>query len=307
MLTIVTSGTGHVDIDALACGEAYGDCLNKSGDEAMTIFTPRLNASVPPMLRSLPMQWQYADECIVPSQLRGFAVMDVSNPQFFDPITTPDEILCVLDHHYGFADYWKARPAVASRVEAVGACATLVWEMAKERDSATRLNLSSYQLLLTAIVAHTLNFSSCVTTPRDIAAYNEILPFANVTDSWMVQYFREVSEHIIADPKAALLADQKHVGVGAAVYWLGQLELWDASVLLSQPYRDSICTIFDNESLGFANIISISEGINYMLADSPNTCELLASLIDGSVIDGRILKTNRMWLRKELEKLFMTK
>ncbi len=300
MTIIVTSGSGHIDIDALACAEAYGDYLGKRGDKAMVLFTPSLNATVPPMLRKLPTIWKSAKDYALPDDACDFVVMDVSNPDFFDPIVNHNKITEVFDHHYGFESHWNTRHDVRSWIVPVGACATIVWEKIKENGHANSLNATSYKLLLAAIVSNTLNFRSRITTARDISAYEEISGHTDFGSDGAKRYFEETSSTITSEPTASLLRDEKYLTLRSGDLWIGQIEIWDARSLMSDEKMRGIQEIFSDGRRGFANIVSISEGVNYIVSDSTSTIEMLKPFANGKSIGNNVYRTYELWLRKEL-------
>ncbi len=300
---VVTSGSSHIDIDALACVVAFQDFLAKQGLSSEVVLTPEPNATVPPMIRALSMAWTAGGAWKRPDGSCRYYVMDVSNPAFFDPVVRLEDVVCVYDHHHGFEPYWAAQQDARSLIEPVGACATLVWEDICRAGYGDALDGVSYKLLLTAIVSNSLDFRSQISCARDEVAYRDLTEKAGVGDAWKEDYFREVSASILADPVGALRRDCKSMALGGRRFWVGQIEVWDASALMDSFVRSDISGLFAQEGSGFANVVSISEGVNYLLADSAETVAYVAHCLPGSVLAPCLYRTEALWLRKEIAKL----
>ncbi|MER2519059.1 MAG: hypothetical protein ABTQ34_00010 [Bdellovibrionales bacterium] len=301
---VVTSGSSHIDIDALACVVAFHDYLAKRGESSEIVLTPEPNSTVPPMIRTLPMAWTSGRQWERPQCGCRYTVMDVSNPEFFDPVADLADVQSVYDHHHGFEAYWAARENVHAYIEPVGACATLVWEQICRAGYGDALDDASYKVLLTAIVSNTLDFRSRISCVRDEQAYRALVGRAHVGDAWKAAYFEEVSVSILADPIEALRRDCKRMSLGGRTLWVGQIEVWDARQMLGPPDCDAITNLLAKEGPGFANVVSISEGVNYLIADSVNTASYLGNVLSGEAVASCVHRTNALWLRKEIAKKF---
>lgn len=300
---VVTSGSSHIDIDALACVVAFQDFMAKQGLPCEVVLTPEPNATVPPMIRGLSMVWTAGCAWNRPDGVCRYYVMDVSNPAFFDLVVRLEDVVCVYDHHHGFELYWAARQGVRSLIEPVGACATLVWEDICRAGYGDALDGVSYKLLLTAIVSNSLDFRSQISCARDEVAYRALVEKAGVGDAWKEDYFRDVSASILADPVGALRRDCKSMSLGGRRFWVGQIEVWDASALMDSSDRSDMLRLLAQEGPGVANIISISEGVNYLLADSAETLACLGHSLPGAVLAPCVYRTETLWLRKEIARL----
>lgn len=304
---VISSGSSHIDIDALACVVAFHDYLTKKGDACEIVLTPMPNATVPPMIRALPMAWTSGREWKRQDRSCRFFVMDVSNPEFFDSVVCLDEVTRVYDHHHGFESYWATRHDVHSSIEPVGACATLVWEEICRTGYDEALGDVSYKLLLTAIASNTLDFRSRISCARDEYAYHALANLSGVGEDWKEAYFKEVSASILADPAESLRRDCKRMLLGSQSLWVGQIEVWNAAELLNTSGKATVAALLAKEGPSFANVVSISEGVNYLFADSPDTAAYLGSILPGRSVTPRIYRTDDLWLRKEIAKEFATR
>jgi inorganic pyrophosphatase/exopolyphosphatase len=258
------------------------------------------------MIKFLTTKWRHSTYYKPNINEDKFIIVDVSNPDYFDPIVNHNHIEAVFDHHHGYNKFWSSKIEVLSLIEPVGACATLVWEQIVKNRVEDKLDNVSYKLLLTAIVSNSLNFNSKITSQRDIDAYEQIISYVSLRDNWTQKYFEEVSENIFSDPISALLNDKKYFSIKDQNYWIGQIELWNASPLITTSFKGFMASLFKKVGKGFANIISISEGINYLYTDSINTLEFISSYLPGVILEECFYKTERLWLRKEIIKLFLT-
>lgn len=303
---VVTSGASHIDIDALACVVAFHDYLTKKGESSEIVLTPEPNATVPPMIRKLPMVWTKGCEWNRSDDGCRYDVMDVSNPEFFDSIVCLQDVARVYDHHHGFEAYWAAKENVQAVIEPVGACATLVWEEITRAGYSDALDEVSYKLLLTAIASNTLDFRSRISCARDEDAYRALAERAGVGGKWKEEYFRGVSASILADPVGALRQDCKRISLGGRILWVGQIEVWNAHEVVGIHGHEIITALLQQEGPGFANIVSIAEGVNYLLVDCPDTASHLGKALSCEALTPHVYRTNSLWLRKEIAKEFAT-
>ncbi|HCC04345.1 MAG TPA: hypothetical protein DEP51_05795 [Clostridiales bacterium] len=104
-MIIITSGRGNVDIDAYGGAIAYAYLLNLIGIKAKAVCTGNLNESITPSLLKL----EYKLDDYTKSEDDKFIVVDVSYKDFFDKIVEEDKIIEIIDHHYGYEEYWKEK------------------------------------------------------------------------------------------------------------------------------------------------------------------------------------------------------
>src|SRR3989339_1111560 len=155
---IITAGEKYNDIDALGCGVAYQKLLEPQGKSAAVVFRGPLNESVTKTIRS----WDYDLQVALLNNAAEFnyILVDVSEPSHFAKFVILDQVVEIFDHRYGFQDYWLERLGDKSRIDLVGACATLIWEEYKKAGLAKNIDTVSANLLSTAIVSNTLNMQA---------------------------------------------------------------------------------------------------------------------------------------------------
>ncbi|MFH1407812.1 MAG: hypothetical protein ABIJ36_03315 [Patescibacteria group bacterium] len=304
-ITVVTAGKGFIDIDALSCGVAYSELLNKEGKTAIAFLPAPFNYSITTLIRSWKLDFSTRNKDIINGN--KFVIVDVSDPDQIASFVREDEIVEIFDHHFGFEDYWKRKLGNSSHIEAVGACATLIWEEYGRRNKRTVVSKDSANLLYTAIISNTLNFRSSVTTSRDKKAFSELEKYTRLPNKWIEIYFREREKYIWSNPIKVIREDTKithfpNLGFELAI---GQVELWDSKKFLSGAI-DEIRTALKmyNNPYWFLTSPSICEGKNYIYSESSKVKELLEKVI-GARFNGYFGQTDKLWLRKEILRLLL--
>lgn len=288
----ITTGELYTDIDAFACAIAYSYLLNQKNIENKVYLPGPLNVSVTDTVKS----WDIVFENkITPSTEDKFIVVDVSEPSHIAKLANDSNIIEIFDHRYGFIDYYENLLGEKSKIELVGACATLIWEEYKKQNIA--INSLNANLLILAIVSNTLNFQSSVTTSRDTEAYDQLLEFIDMPSNWKENYFNEQAKYVEKNPRQAILEDTKDT-VGEILF--AQIELWNGSDFITKNKKEIKEAL---ESLDKPNwmisVPSISEGVNYIYTESEYIKNLLNKVIEIE-FDNDIAKTNKLWLRKEI-------
>ena len=105
-------------------------------------------------------------ECSAPlnSGKNEFILVDVSDPKYFESFVIAENIVEILDHHFGFEEYWTKRLGNKGCVEHVGSYTTLIWERFKAAGVEQQIGPIEANLLYTAIFANTLGLSAQVTS-----------------------------------------------------------------------------------------------------------------------------------------------
>lgn len=299
---IVTSGNRYIDIDAYASCIAYANFLRLKGKDAVAISTANLNESVTNSLLDLPekLETNY--------KLTGeekFIVLDVSNKDFFDDIVKEDKIIEILDHHYGYEEYWKEKLKENSHIENLGSIATFIYELYEKENMLDKISIGMAKLLLAAILDNTLNLKAKITTKRDCYAYSQLLKLSNIDNKFAEIYFKECQEKIFEDIAESIKNDTK-IGVEGEILpdVFGQLLLWNAKDILENKIISSVLNEFEDRWM--MNLISLEEGISYIISENESVKKNLEELFE-SKFDGNIMKLNQIWLRKEIIKKALEK
>ena len=297
-MIIVTSGARYIDIDAYASIIAYVNFLNLKGKNAIAYSSSPLNESITNSLRN--NKYTISSQ-IVFSDNDEFIVLDVSDPNFFDKSVDIDSVIQIIDHHYGFEDYWNSKSNVNTIIEKIGSVATIIFELFEKENLLDKLDKDLCLLLMAAILDNTLNFKAKVTTSRDIKAYKKLENLANLNFNYAEFYFNECETEINNNLKKAILNDTKLDNTGEKIPPVfAQLTVWNSSNILN-----NINLIY--ESLGtfkkpwLMNLISLKDGKSYLISNDKNIKFNLETTFNCKFIND-IAVLSDVWLRKEIIK-----
>ncbi len=288
----ITSGQSWTDIDAFACAVAYSHLLREKGIENKIYLPGVLNSSITNSI----LEWDIDFETQISIMEEDkFVVVDVSEPAQIASGVNENNIIEIFDHRYGFVDHWKNVLNEKSKIEMVGACATLIWEEYKKEK--IEIDFLNANLLILAIVSNTLDLKSSVTTDRDLSAFKELQEYTHLPKSWKEDYFNEQTKSVEENPIKAIVEDTK--GIVSDITF-AQIELWNGANFIQKNQKEIKETL---ENIGNINwmlsVPSIKEGINYIYTESDFLKDLLSQIIDIK-FDGDIGKTTKLWLRKEI-------
>jgi len=299
---VVTTGKDHTDIDGLACVLAFDELLKLEKKNSTAVCVGVFNYTITKMIREKPLKFDKQ----FPSDETEFVVLDVSEPTHFPQEVVVDRVIELIDHHFGFEDFWNRKIGNKAKIEPVGACATLVWEEYKKRGHLEKLSELSAELLAYAIVSNTLNFKASGTTKRDIEAFEDLIKRAKLECDWVRDCFKEQEKDILIDIQKAILTDikiheLKNLSLEVVI---GQMELWDSKNFITN-YQDQIEKILSGvkNEYWFFTSPSIFEGKNYLFAKNDKIKDLLLKSI-GAKFEGDIGTTDKLWLRKEILREF---
>lgn len=294
---IITSGSKYIDIDAYASCIAYANLLNLKGLNAKAISTANLNESITDSLISLP---EKLDQDYIIKGNERFIVLDVSDKNFFDTIIKEDKIIEIIDHHYGYESYWKKKLKNNSHIEEIGAIATIIFEFYEKENLVDKISHGIAKLLLSAILDNTLNLKAQITTKRDICAYEKLLKISGNRKNYNELYFKECQEKICKDIALAIKNDTKtDVESNILPNIFSQLLLWDTKEVLYNKDVYKILNSYGNKWM--INIISLKEGLSYIVSENKEVKEKLEELFNNKFKDD-IMKLNQTYLRKEIIK-----
>jgi len=79
-----------------------------------------------------------------------FIIVDVSNPEHFDPIVNKENIIEIIDHHTGYEEYWQNK--MNSNIEFIGSVCTQIYEIYVEKNKLHLLNTDLCKLLIAGIL-----------------------------------------------------------------------------------------------------------------------------------------------------------
>lgn len=302
MKVVVTGGADSVDIDKLACALAYKELLNlKSPEiESAILLLGELTESVTKEISGWGLTYSHdpnQGEC-------NYVIVDTSDPKYFTDFVDVNKVIALFDHHTGYTDYWRERLGDRSRIEFVGACATLIWEEFVTQGKLDEISRLSARLLGTAILSNTLNFNSELTNDRDREAYRQLQKFADLPNNWVTHYFTSVQTAVEVNVATALRKDsfvREYANLGFAIT-IGQLELWDGREFV-EKYRNLISqTLVDfGNDRWFFICPSIADKVSYIFSENDEVVTLLSRALEFPVHDG-VMTTDRLLLRKDINR-----
>lgn len=297
--TIVTSGTGYLDIDAYACIIAINELLRLQGKNSLAFSQAACNYSV---CRSL-IEDDPINDCL-PSDCTEenseYIIVDVSDPGYLEKSISPERVIAVYDHHTGFENYWRARLGENSHIRFIGAAATLIYGEWKQAGLLSDMSMSTARLLVAAILDNTLNLMSDNTSSEDICAFDELCKVAGIKEDWCAAYFNEVQESIEADLKNAIFGDIKRLEHNSILpSTFGQLAVWDAERVLER--LSDIRAWFKGTDNWLMNIIDIGRRCSYFVCDDEDCKADFEKLFDVK-FNGGVSRAKRPYLRKEIIK-----
>lgn len=299
--TLITGRRDFVDIDTLACAIAYKELCLLKGENVDSLLPQETNPSITEEILKWNMKY-YKDVKVICKET-SFILVDCSEKTELESFIIPDKITMIFDH-YGEPESWHNYPKIQLKIEDVGACATLIWEEFIKASLQRRISNVSANLLYTAIASQTLNFFSSVTTDRDIKAYNELKQYISLSPNWIMKYFKDVDSTRISDLKNALIRDTKIQSINNNTCTITQLELWDSEKIILQNIEliDEVLSSFETR-YAFLTSPSLKFGINFFVTSDPEL-QLILNKSIGAEFHGNIGKTSKLWLRKEMLKLF---
>lgn len=297
-MIIVTSGARYIDIDAYAGIIAYAKLLNLKGENAIAYSSSPLNESVTNSIRN--------SKYTISNQINltdndEFIILDVSDPDFFDKSVDMARIIQIIDHHYGFEDYWNSKSNVDTIIEKIGSVATIIFELYEKENLLEDLDKDMCLLLMSAILDNTLNFKAKVTTSRDIEAYKKLEKLSNSNFNYAEFYFNECENEINKNLKEAILNDTKlDNSSGKVPPVFSQLTVWDASSIL-----DDINLIYESlnsfKKPWLMNLISLKDGKSYLISNDDNI-KFNLKITFNCNFSNDIAILPDVWLRKEIIK-----
>jgi inorganic pyrophosphatase/exopolyphosphatase len=297
-MRIITSGYPFIDIDAYGAMVAYAALLNIQGQPSKAATSSKLNESIPVTLRNLraPVELNY-----LPNPGESFTLVDVSDPNHFDPIVNPDRIDEVIDHHPGNDNYWRDYPRNRIDIEMIGSVCTMMYERWARAGLLSTMDRVTATLLAAGILDNTLNFQAKITSERDQQAYRDLQGIAHLSSDWPAYYFSDCQQGIEKDLETAIRNDTKVVEFQGQpnVYAVGQIVIWDAQSIINDHMATIKRTVSSIQPTWFMNVVSIKGDKSYFVCDNPHVQNWLSNLL-GINFSGNVAPANRLWLRKEI-------
>ena len=246
---IVTSGSKFLDIDGYASIIAYTKFLQSKGVDAIAFSTAPFNASIPKELQEEDLSRKFlfsGDE--------KFIILDISNPNYFEKFVKEENIIEVIDHHFGYEDYWKNKNQTNVNIEKIGAVATLIFEKFVKENRQNILNTKMCKLLAAAILDNTLNFQADITTNRDKITFQTLLKLGALPSDFSDKYFLLCQNEVKNNFQDLIMKDIKEENLSNLPKIIGQIIFYDIDELMLN--KDKIIKVFSEYDDWFLNILS---------------------------------------------------
>ena len=299
-MKIVTNGRTGLDIDGYAGCVAYAEFLRAKGFEALAVSTATFNGSITEAAKSWSVQLATSYE---PAADDSFILVDISSPDQLDKIVDLQRVEKVIDHRPGYEDYWRNQSKAQVVIERVGAACTLVYEAWQKEELIAHLSLEAAKLMTYAILDNTLNFQAAISSQRDKEAYQQLSQIASLPNNWAEQYFVDCSQTLVAHFLKVLEGDLQFVNFKTLhkTLLVGQAVIWDDFALSRKQYGQARKMMSEKSEEWFVNFINLKDGRNQILTSSSLVANWLIELLGASWMPTKgIIKTERLWLRKEI-------
>lgn len=292
--TVITAGEKYTEIDTLACAIGYQEFL---GNTSLAVLPGPFNHSITSPI----LNWDLKFLSVIPKGEFQFAIVDVSDPDYIAKFVDQKRIFILIDHHFGFEEYWRNRLDDRAHIENVGACATQIWE--EFQKAGHTISTVSANLLSMAIVSNTLNFNASVTSERDRTAFAQLESFTSLPNSWIEDYFSEQQDFIEENLQKTLGDDLKQLPFPSleTPVWVAQLELWSGEKVLKNRAGEviSYMEIAHPDFEWLVTAPSISQGKNFFLTNSERIKKVLFNSV-GAQFGENLGTSSKLWMRKEI-------
>lgn len=295
-MIVITSGKKYLDIDGYASSIAYRELLKMQSLEAKFVSNAILNYSITKSLLAL----SFSVDKYEVNEKDNFIIIDLSNKDFFESFIEENKIIELIDHHFGFEDYWDKKQGNKVLIEPIGAVATIIVEKYQENNLLSKMSKDIAKLLMAAILDNTLNFTANITKTRDKEAYYQLTELTGISNFSEI-YFKEVQKVIESNLSNSIENDLKVEETSNYLpKTLGQLTVYEISTILEK------IEIIKNTMNKYAkdwliNIICLKENKSYLICSTKNVQNKVAKLFNINS-DKDILTLKPAILRKEILK-----
>lgn len=294
---IVTSGKKYLDIDAYASMLAYRELLRAlfPDAEVYAASSAKPNESVPKFF----LDSQRKLDQIAPKGDEYFTVLDVSNPEFFDPIIDKARIIEIIDHHTGYVEDWQTKPEVRVQIELIGSVCTMIYEKFVEAGRVDLLDTELCELLVAGIIDNTLNLRASITSERDIQAYNALMEIGELESDFAKKYFEACDETVLQNFEQTLIDALKIERVSPLLPEVfGQISLSSRQRVDESKLR-KVMAGYDK---WVVNVISLEDGKSYLYYYGNNVRDGLTTFLNSEREENGLLVLKKFMLRKEIMK-----
>ena len=300
-IIIVTTGASYLDIDAYACCISLTELIKEHGFRSLAYSSAIPNYSISNRILELGKKIYNFIPVNIDLKDASFIVVDVSDPDFIDPLVVPERICSIYDHHVGFEMYWADLLGTNSHIEYVGAATTLIFEAWDCCGILHKLSSQTAKIMVSGILDNTLNLLASITTDRDVRAKNILCDLAGIDEFWEMSYFEEQQCFIESNLYQSIKNDIKFIKNSKILPpVIGQVAIWDGTNILNN--KRLIYNIMNSiAEQWLLNIIEIKNNCSYFICNEKE-CQKKIEQVFLVHFEGNIGITKNMWLRKEILK-----
>lgn len=308
MSTILITPKINPDLDGVACAYVYAGLMNIIDRENKYIAgiygNPQSEAKF--LLNKLDIK----DGLIFNPKMEfdNFIIVDASDIKGMPEVIRPEDVLEVIDHR----ETHKAKeifPNAKIQIEPVGAAATLIFE--KMMEVKFPINSNNIFLLFGAIFSNTLNFKSKVAGKRDWDAVESLKNDYGVTipSNLINDMFQYKTEYASSNLEEVINGDFKTFDGGLGIAQLEGVDLQGLVADKIENIKEILKKIKEKLNLKyiFLTAADIKNGHNVFVAIDEKTLSLLSDSIGLSFDDRGIAKNNKLYLRKQLLPLLISR
>lgn len=300
---VITAGSAYIDIDVLACAIALNHLYSLLDLKSFVCLTGMQNGTIPFNLKESTKT--LIEPKLIDSNNYIYAIVDVSNPEFFESFVEENKVVEIFDHHFGFEQYWEKRCKGKAHIHHVGSCATLIWEKYVEHNATESVPQLVAELLYLAIISNTLNLKAFVTHERDRLAKQQIEKTGLIPDTIVSDYYSDIESQMLSNFEFTLINDVKRHYWEEQLCFIAQVELLDSEKLIENYFiNDSVEKYLKShfgisDELWFVIVSDINKGINFIYTKNNVTKRLIEKTFS-FIFEGDFAKSDRLWMRKEL-------
>lgn len=296
-MIVITSGNRYIDIDAYASMIVYREYLRTKKINCVAISNSTLSDSITPSILNM----NYKLDNYNPSHKDQFIILDVSDATMLDKcVDNEKKVIEIIDHHFGYEEYWKNLLGKEAQLENIGSVATLIYEKIVKDHMERIITVDLAKMLISAILDNTLNLQAKMTTSRDINVFNKLMSLID-DEKYPMNYYKELEDQIKTNIIVAIKNETYIYNMPEVIpTYFSQLVVFDKNIVLNN--LEEICLNLNNIYGDYAmNLVCLSEGKSYIIATNNTVKRKISFLLNGS-FKGNIMEMEDIWLRKEIIK-----
>ncbi len=298
MQSILVTCYVNPDLDGVAGAVAYGEFLQKTGQNAVVGIIGELGDEAKYILDRF--GFEYPTAIVSADNFNEVVLVDASDLNGLEGKIDPSKVVEIFDHRQVHEAYKFINATV--HIELVGAVATLIAEKFIQNNVA--LSFKSATLLYGAIISNTLNFKGSVTTLRDKIAAAQLNKIANLPPDFWKELFIAKSNLVGNKLAERIRGDFAWFVMGHKKVGIAQIEMIGAKKLLDERSGDIVQVLQEIKKemqldFIFLNTIELEGDKNFFVASDPSAQQLLKKVLGVSFL-GVIAERPGLIMRKQI-------